>query len=149
MTIKGGINHVTLRVQNLARSEAFYCGLLGLKRVGERRGMAFYSSGHYNHELALMEDPAITPQAIAQGGLMHIAFNVSDEAALKALYQRMIEAGHPVSEGVDHVISHAFYTRDADGYTVEITTDMPRETWENNPSAFRHDKSMEIQTSNQ
>ena len=149
MTIKGGINHVTLRVQNLARAEAFYCGLLGLKRVGERRGMVFYSSGIYNHELALMEDPAITSQAIAQGGLMHIAFNVSDEAALKALYQRMIETGHPVSEGVDHVISHAFYTRDPDGYTVEITTDIARETWENDPSAFKRDKSMEIQTSSQ
>lgn len=49
-----GINHITLRVCDLYLSEQFYTQVLGLKRVGQRPHMRFYSSGRFAHELALM-----------------------------------------------------------------------------------------------
>ena len=58
MMIIGGINHVSLRVKNLQQAETVWSGILGLKRVGEHSRMNFYSGGTYNHELALVEDPA-------------------------------------------------------------------------------------------
>lgn len=142
--IQGGINHVTLRVKSLQRAESFYCELLGLKRVGERNGMAFYSSGRYNHELALLEDPGISAEAIRRGGLLHIAFNVADGQALKRLYRKLSKNRYPVSGGVDHIISHAFYTRDPDGYSIEITTDRPVEEWQMDADAFKQDREIDI-----
>jgi catechol-2,3-dioxygenase len=47
-----GINHATLRIQNLDRSDVFYSQVLGLMRVGQRKHMYFYSSGHFAHGLA-------------------------------------------------------------------------------------------------
>jgi catechol 2,3-dioxygenase-like lactoylglutathione lyase family enzyme len=65
-----GLNHITLQVRDLDRAEAFYCGLLGLQRVGTRGDfMRFYSSGRQIHELALMADPAFTTPG---PGLAHI-----------------------------------------------------------------------------
>jgi len=142
--IKGGINHITLRVQNLQRAESFYSDLLGLRRVGQRSGMYFYSSGHYNHELALVEDPEITLADTQQSGLLHIAFNLEDMQALKTLYKRLIDAGYPVSTGVDHIISRSFYTRDVDGYLIELTTDCSSREYEQNPNAFMRDKSLKL-----
>ncbi len=144
MRIKGGINHITLRVKSLKRAESFYSGVLGLKKVGQRIGIHFYSSGHYNHELALIEDPNITLSKIQQSGLAHIAFNLEDEQSLKVLYQILIDSEYPVSNGVNHNISHSFYTRDMDGYTIELTTDCDRKEWEQEPYAFEWDKPLEL-----
>jgi len=138
--ITGGINHITLRVQNLQRADNFYSGILGLKRVGQRTGMYFYSSGHYNHELALVEDPGIRLEDIEKSGLVHIAFNLEDIKTLKMLHKILIDAEYPVSTGVDHIISHSIYTRDADGYLIELTTDRSPHEWEQNANAFKWDK---------
>lgn len=55
-TIPGGaaIGHVHLKVSNLARAEAFYCGLLGFEvvtRYGE--DAVFISAGGYHHHIGL------------------------------------------------------------------------------------------------
>lgn len=139
-----GINHVTLRVRSLERSEAFYCALLGFQRVGSRPGMGFYSSGQYNHELALVEDPAFTKSASGASGFEHVAFTVENKKDLASLYQRIIDAGYSVSQGVDHVISQSFYVRDKDRYLIELTVDTPRPDWNQNPHAFKKDFQLDI-----
>ena len=139
MNISGGINHITLRVKNLERSGQFYSRLLGLKKVGERSNMHFYSSGLYNHELALFEDSHLTDSDKKSAGLMHIAFNVKNKRALSELSEKFIDSAYPVSTGIDHTISHSFYTRDPDGYTIELTTDCDKSDWQNNPQAFEDD----------
>ena len=144
MTIKGGINHVILRVQNLQQSEKFYSGILGLTLVGQRTSMSFYSSGHYNHELALVEDPSITLASIQHSGLLHIAFNVEDMTTLKTIYQTLKNAGYPVSTGVDHNVSCSFYTRDTDGYLIELTTDCAPHKWGQDTHAFKLDKAFRL-----
>ncbi len=139
-----GINHVTLRVRSLEQSETFYCELLGFQRVGSRPGMGFYSSGQHNHELALVEDPVFTKSASGTSGFEHVAFTVENKRELAFLYQRVIDAEYPVSQGVDHVISQSFYVRDRDGYLVELTVDTPRCDWKQNPDAFRKDFPLDI-----
>lgn len=129
-----GINHITLRVQNLEVAENFYVGVLGLKRVGQRTRMRFYSSGQHAHELALVEDPSFRHGN--NQGLLHFCFNVSSETVLRELYQHCLTTGVHVSDGVNHVVMHSFYLRDPDGYTIEIGVDQPTHEWENNRNAF-------------
>lgn len=145
MAVQGGINHVTLRVTSLERSATFYRDLLGMGQVGYRPGMQFFSSGQYNHELVLMEDPQLSKSSLQQGGLVHIGFNVENIQALSDLYHKLTEAGYPVSTGIDHVISHSFYTRDPDGYTIELTTDCDKTEWADNTEAFNYDNAIDIQ----
>ncbi len=137
MFIKGGLNHVTIRVKDLMRSDEFYSGLLGLKKVGSRPFISFYSSGSYNHELALVEDAGFDGKQT--NGLLHLAFNVEDADKLSKLKDVLKQANVFVSEKVDHVISHSFYTQDPDGHVVELTVDQPQSNWGQNPNAFRKD----------
>ena len=133
-----GINHVTLQVRNLDIAEGFYVGVLGLKRVGSRSTMRFYSSGLHAHELALMENPAI--ECSKETGFVHLCFNVESEAALHELHRRCVTNGISTSGGVNHIIMHSFYTRDPDGYSIELGIDRPRQEWEHDSRAFIVDK---------
>ena len=137
-----GINHLTLKVRNLEVAERFYMGILGLKRVGSRPSMRFYSSGRNAHELALVESPSFLHQN--NEGLMHLCFNVDNEEALRTLHQQCLATGIRVSEGVDHSIMHSFYMHDPDGYTIELGVDRPRQEWEHKSSAFATDRQLRL-----
>jgi catechol 2,3-dioxygenase len=132
-----GINHATLRVRNLDRSDYFYSQVLGLKRVGKRSNMYFYSSGRFAHELALLHDPDY--RRSDNDGLMHLCFNVADEEKLHALYQHCQNQEQAPSGGVDHLVMHSFYLRDPDGHVLEIGMDRPAEEWKDNPRPFAED----------
>ena len=134
-----GLNHITLQVSDLDKSEAFYCDLLGLERVGERAGMRFYSSGRHNHELALVKAMVPNNKQVGISGLMHFSFNVTNEEALKELQQQMLENDYPHSPFISHTIAISFYCRDPDGYLIELTCDQDREKWQHQSDAFAHD----------
>ncbi len=136
-----GINHVTLKVRDLEVSERFYCGVLGMQRVGERRKMRFYAAGAHHHDLALMEVGARAGSPrVEETGLAHLCFDVADERALTLLYERCLAAGLAVSTGVDHTITHGFYVLDPDGHDVELAVDVPREQWARTPAPFALDR---------
>jgi len=132
-----GINHVALRVRDLDQAEAFYAGLLGLKRVGERPGMRFYSSGRFAHELALVQVPGL--EITANSGLAHVCFNLDDEADLYALHDRSVALGFAPSELVDHRVTHAFYLQDPSGNLVELGVERPAEEWRSLAEPFARD----------
>lgn len=136
MAIKG-INHITLRTRNLKKAEAFYTKVLGLKKVGERPNMHFYSSGQFNHELALIEDPF--ESNYRKSVLAHLCFNLSDETSLYKLYKHCQKMNQITSELINHTIMHSFYLRSPDGYTIEIGVDRPRSEWIDHPHPFDGD----------
>ena len=139
-----GINHATLRVRDLDQSNYFYTKILGLKRVGQRSNMCFYSSGRFAHELALLHDPDY--RRSENDGLMHLCFNAADEEKLQALYQHCQNNEQAPSSGVDHLVMHSFYLRDPDGHVVEIGMDRPEEEWKDNPRPFAEDFPLKLGT---
>ena len=134
MPIKG-INHITLKTRDIDRAEKFFTQVLGLEKVGQRAGMRFYSSGQFHHELALIQDVSVS----GAGALAHICFNVPDEESLQRLYQHCQEMGQAVSAMIDHTITHSFYLRAPDGYSIEIAVDRPESEWKDHPNPFDAD----------
>jgi catechol 2,3-dioxygenase len=132
-----GINHVTLRVHNLDEAEAFYAGVLGLKRVGERAHMHFYSSGRFAHELALVHEPYSGVRENSE--LAHICFNLTNEESLFALHERCQTAGYATSNLISHIVMHSFYVRDPSGNLIELGVDRPAEEWRHHPQPFAED----------
>lgn len=144
MALKG-INHVVLKVRDLDRSERFY-RLLGFQPSGTRadQRMRFFHGGAHAHDLALKEMGPDAPEPPREGvGLYHFCITVDDEAELGVLRERLLAAGHRVSEGVDHIVSHSIYTRDPDGNGVELTWDTPESDWRHLDNPFERDRPWE------
>lgn len=135
-----GINHVVLKVRDIEKSDAFYRGILGLQKVGERGRMWFYTTGAHHHDLALLElGPGSAPPPRGSLGLFHFCFDVPNEQTLANLYEKCQRAEADVLGTVDHNIMHSFYLKDPDGNMVEIGVDVPREQWANLPDPWAAD----------
>lgn len=130
------IGHVHLKVADIERSLAFYCGVLGFE-LQQRYGSqaAFMSAGGYHHHLGIntWESKGGNPPPRGTTGLYHTAILYPTRAALADALRRLIEAGIPLDGASDHGVSQALYLRDPDGNGVELYWDRPREDWPTNP----------------
>jgi catechol 2,3-dioxygenase len=130
------IGHVHLKVADLDRALAFYCGVLGFEltqRYGP--GAAFVSAGGYHHHIGLntWESRGGTPPAPGATGLYHLAILYPTRASLADALRRLIRAGIPLDGASDHGVSQALYLRDPDQNGVELYWDRPREAWPREP----------------
>ena len=125
------IGHVHLKVADLERALAFYCGVLGFELTQRRNGAAFISAGGYHHHIGLntWESRGGTPPAPGTTGLYHLAILYPTRAALADALHRLIEADIPLDGASDHGVSEALYLRDPDDNGVELYWDRPREQW--------------------
>jgi catechol 2,3-dioxygenase len=139
------IGHVHLKVADLDRALAFYCGVLGLQlmqRLGAQA--AFISAGGYHHHIGLntWESRGGSPPPPGTTGLYHLAVLYPTRAALADALRRLIEADIPLDGASDHGVSEALYLRDPDENGVELYWDRPREEWprtaDGNLSMFTH-----------
>jgi lactoylglutathione lyase len=111
-----GVYEIAIRVQDLARSEAFYKDVLGLKEGlrDERRNWLFMWAGGNSGMVVLQEDKGEWPS-------QHFAFAVveSDLERSRALLK---EKGVDVSEPVHHQWMNAvsLYFDDPDGHALEL-----------------------------
>jgi catechol 2,3-dioxygenase len=126
------IGHVHLKVADLDRALAFWCGVLGFElqqRMG--RGAAFVSAGGYHHHIGLntWESAGGGPPPPGATGLYHVAVRYPSRAALADALRRMLAAGITLEGAADHGVSEAIYLRDPDGNGVELYRDRPREEW--------------------
>ena len=133
---RAGIGHVHLKVADLERSLAFYCGVLGFsltQRYG--RGAAFVSAGGYHHHIGLntWESEGGRPPAPGATGLYHAAILLPDRFSLAQTVQRVLDAGVPLEGAADHGVSEAVYLRDPDGNGLELYRDRPAAEWPRNP----------------
>ena len=126
------IGHVHLKVADLERALAFYCGVLGFEltqRYG--REAAFVSAGGYHHHIGLntWESKGGAPPPAGTTGLYHVAILYPDRASLADALQRLIAASIPLTGASDHGVSEALYLNDPDGNGVELSWDRPQPAW--------------------
>jgi catechol 2,3-dioxygenase len=130
------IGHVHLKVADLERALAFYCGVLGFgltQRYGEQA--AFVSAGGYHHHIGLntWESHGAAPPPPGRTGLYHLAVLYPTRATLADALRRLIAARIPLDGASDHGVSEALYLRDPDGNGVELYWDRPEEAWPRTP----------------
>jgi catechol 2,3-dioxygenase len=126
------MGHVHLKVADLDRSLAFYCGVLGfevMQRFGSRA--AFISAGGYHHHIGLntWESAGGSPPVPGNTGLYHLAILYPTRAELADALRRLLVAKIPLDGASDHGVSEALYLRDPDQNGVELYWDRPRATW--------------------
>ena len=129
------IGHVHLKVADLERALAFYCGVLGfqlMQRYGTQA--AFVSAGGYHHHLGLntWESRGGQPPARGTTGLYHAALLYPSRAQLADAWHRLVQAGVPLDGAADHGVSEALYLHDPDGNGLELYRDRPPEQWPRN-----------------
>src|SRR5688500_12100600 len=130
------IGHVHLKVSDLDRALAFYCGTLGFElttRMGDQA--AFISAGGYHHHIGLntWESRGGSPPPAGTTGLYHTAIRYPDRQTLADALRRVLAAGIAVSGAGDRGVSEAIYLRDPDENGVELYRDRPQEEWPRTP----------------
>src|SRR3979409_824668 len=126
------IGHVHLKVADLDRALAFYCGVLGFELMQcLSSGAAFISAGGYHHHIGLntWESKGGHPPPPGTTGLFHTAILYPTRPALADALHRVIEAGIPLDGASDHGVSEALYLRDPDENGVELYRDRPAAAW--------------------
>jgi len=129
------IGHVHLKVADIERSLAFYCGILGfdlVQRMGD--SAAFISAGGYHHHIGLntWHSRGGRPPGPGTTGLYHVAVLYPDRASLADALRRLLDAGITLDGASDHGVSEALYLRDPDGNGLELYCDRPESEWPRN-----------------
>ena len=130
------IGHVHLKVADLERALAFYCGVLGfslMQRYGTQA--AFIAAGGYHHHIGLntWESLGGSPPPPGATGLYHTAILYPTGAALADALRRVMQAGLELDGASDHGVSEALYLRDPDRNGVELYWDRPPKQWPRTP----------------
>ena len=126
-----GVNHLALVTPDMDATTRFYAGVLGMPLVetlmaGPMRHY-FFEIGPGNTVAFFEIDGAETFEKGAGGPaphpvqLDHISFNVVDEAALRALQDRLRAAGCEVTDIVDHGNIQSIYFTDNNGIALEAS----------------------------
>jgi catechol 2,3-dioxygenase len=121
---------VRLQVADLARSLAFYEGVLGLRAVERTKsGATLAAHGNDRALIELQARPGARP-APRRGslGLYHVAILLPERAALGRFVRHLGEIGAQAGAG-DHLVSEAFYLQDPDNLGIEVYYDRPRDSW--------------------
>ncbi len=130
------IGHAHLKVADLDRALAFYCGVLGFElkqRYG--REAAFLAAGGYHHHIGLntWQSKGGSPPPRGATGLFHVAILYPTRAALADALRRLVEARITLDGASDHGVSQALYLRDPDGNGLELYWDRDPKDWPRNP----------------
>ena len=126
------IGHVHLKVADIERSLAFYCGVLGFEltaRYGTQA--AFFSAGGYHHHFGIntWESKGGSPPPRGTTGLYHTAILYPSRASLADALRRLIAAQVPLDGASDHGTHEALYLRDPDENGLELAWDRSEAEW--------------------
>ena len=139
------LGHVVIKVRDVARSEAFYNGVLGLPIVArnERSTMTFFSLGdHHDFAIVGLGNDAESPGAKSVG-LAHVAFKIGNSLdELKDAKRHLDDAGIPCAP-VDHGVTQSLYFSDPDSNQVELYVDVS-DVWKQDPQRVSHVSKLEI-----
>jgi glyoxalase family protein len=133
MALLAGMHHITAIGSDIHATDAFYTGVLGMRRVKQTSNFDDPSQAHWywgdkdgrpgslityfewKHKNALRA-------RIGTGQTHHFAFAVKDEEEQLAWRERLVRAGLRVSPVMDRVYFKSIYTSDPDGHIVELAT---------------------------
>ena len=125
-----------LKVADLDRALAFYCGVLGFELKQRYGGQAaFVAAGGYHHHIGLntWESLGGSPPPPGTTGLFHLAILYPTRAALADALKRLQAAGVELDGASNHGVSEALYLRDPDGNGLELYWDRPEAEWPRGP----------------
>jgi glyoxalase family protein len=133
MALAAGMHHITAIGSDNQATDAFYSGLLGMRRVKQTSNFDDPGSLHwYWGDEAGRPGTLITyferksPQPvrarIGTGQTHHFALAVRDEDEQLQWRERLVRAGLRVSPVMDRVYFKSIYTNDPDGHIVELAT---------------------------
>lgn len=136
MALMRGMHHISAVGYDIARTDAFFSGVLGMRRVKKTSNFDdptsahWYWSGNMGAPGTLItyfeRDPRRTQRAqIGIGLTHHFALSVPDEETQLAFMERLLRAGHRVSPVMERVYFKSIYTNDPDGHIVELATQGP------------------------
>ena len=116
-----GVYEIAIPVRELARSEAFYCDVLGLKSGlrDEPRNWHFLYVGGSAGMVVLQEDKGEWPT-------LHFAFTVEPaeiDRAVEVLAERGVATQGPVTH--EWMNARSLYFSDPDGHALEIIASLP------------------------
>lgn len=115
------VGHVVLSVSDFDAQVNFYRDALGMEVVQYQpeRSAAFLSFGTQHHDIALFK--ARDEHTHGTIGLAHIAFQIEGGLEeLKAVHQRLVDAGAEILSVTDHGMTNSVYFTDVDGNRLEV-----------------------------
>lgn len=121
---------VTLQVSDLARSLAYYEGVLGFSVLARETGGAILAAAGEARGLVNLRAKPGARSVPRRGhlGLYHFAILLPDRPSLGRFVAHLGARGIQAASA-DHAVSEALYLWDPDGLGIEVYADRPRETW--------------------
>jgi len=119
---------LTLLIQDMRRSLAFYVEILGLNILSQSSHEVVLTANGVDPLIALIEDRNALPINITQG-LYHFALLLPSRGALALVIKQLRDKHYPISGASDHGVSEAIYLDDPDGNGIEIYRDLEESLW--------------------
>ncbi|MDO9629391.1 MAG: VOC family protein [Acholeplasmataceae bacterium] len=119
---------ITLLIQDMRRSLAFYVDILGLRIKSQEARKSVLTANGEDPLITLIEDRNALPIEITQG-LYHFALLLPSRSALALVLKELMDKRYPISGASDHGVSEAIYLDDPDGNGIEIYRDIDEALW--------------------
>ncbi len=129
-----GIHHVTLLTEKPTETGAVLEDHLGFRRRETKEGITRYQSGaEVGHTVLVRDASGFWPAADGVGTLHHVAFRAEDRAAEQEILLAVRSEGLEVSAVREHGYFQSIYFREPGGSLVEVATDSPGFTLDEEP----------------
>jgi glyoxalase family protein len=136
MALNRGMHHITAIGSDIQRTDAFFGGLLGMRRVKMTSNFDDPNSAHWywgagegrpGTILTYFErDPSREPAVrLGAGQTHHFALAVPDEDTQLEWRDKLLSTGLQVTRVMDRIYFKSIYMRDPDGHIVELATQGP------------------------
>lgn len=133
MALKQGMHHITAIGADIKRTEAFFSGLLGMRKVKMTSNFDDPTSAHWYWGVGdgrpgtlityFERDPRkVRPAQMGTGQTHHFALAVADEATQLEWREKIAKAYVRVSPVMDRTYFKSIYTNDPDGHIVELAS---------------------------
>jgi Predicted ring-cleavage extradiol dioxygenase len=130
LPVATSLGTVRLQVADLARSVAYYEGVLGLRVLDRGQTVARLGAAEARTPLLELHERQGVAPVPRRGrlGLYHFAILLPDRSALGRFVRHLSDIGERAGMS-DHFVSEAIYLTDPDGLGIEVYADRPRSAW--------------------